>query len=184
MRDSQPYIFHDDEVTAEVWWAHRAYNCPAERELNRIYPALRRPAVGAPAGVCGAARRLHYGNHARRSCRRLRSRTLFIEMIATSWCSAFAEPEDAEAFAKRFGGVSCPLLNDHLPRRMPYCPSVLVQQDTAGELASGTDAVSGIADDLTPNEWIRIIALVVAVSPNWKTVRRLALPVRPGAKPA
>jgi hypothetical protein len=30
--------------------------------------------------------------------------SLCAAMTATSWCSAFTRPEDAEAFAKRFGG--------------------------------------------------------------------------------
>src|SRR5260370_22127721 len=45
-------------------------------------------------------------------------------------------------------------------------------------------AIYWIAHHLTANELIRIVALVVAVSPDRKAICRLALPVRPGAKPA
>jgi len=49
---------------------------------------------------------------------------------------------------------------------------------------SAANAISWIAHDLTANELIRIVALIVAVSPDWKTIRRRTLPVRPGAIPA
>jgi hypothetical protein len=45
-------------------------------------------------------------------------------------------------------------------------------------------AIFRIADDLTANERIRVVPLVVAVPPDRKTIRRLALPERPGAKAA
>jgi len=40
-----------------------------------------------------------------------------------------------------------------------------------------------VTHHLTSNELIRIVALVVAISPDRKVICRLALPVRPGAKP-
>jgi hypothetical protein len=63
-------------------------------------------------------------------------------------------------------------------RRRYDCASLVASTDLPS-----APLIYWVAHHLTSNELIRIVALVVAISPDRKAICRLALPVRPGAKP-